>query len=136
MGYGRFDRRIPLPSGDTVQVRGPFDPEDHEVNEGHVLYLVIQGSGADSVVCKGLGLWQRGENNDDWMGQMSRWGEKPDGGSGEIQTGVARGIALAVVVRPGKLFRDDAPGSTSGPTMIFDPPQVEGVTWCADFTFT
>ena len=137
MGYGRFDRRIPL-QGDTVMVRGPFDPEDHEVDEAHVLFLVIQGKGASTTVVKGLGRWERGKNEDDWMGNVSVTGKKPDGTDLDLQQGLARGIALAIVVRPGKLFRDDSlpsEGTQSGPNIIFDPPQVEGVTWCADFVF-
>jgi hypothetical protein len=142
MGYGRFDRRIPLPSSDPVTVMGPFDPEDHEVDEAEVLFLVIQGKGANSVVAKGMGTWERGKNDDKWSGKVSLTGEKrkPDGSDGPLTPGITRGIALAIVVKPGKLFEDDPlaaeeQGPTQGPTLIFDPPQVEGVTWCANFLF-
>ncbi|HEY6837054.1 MAG TPA: hypothetical protein VI142_11480 [Gaiellaceae bacterium] len=143
MGYGRFERRIPL-TGDPLTVGGPFDPEDHEVDEADVLFLIIQGRGANSVVAKGRGLWQRGQHDDNWEGVTSVTGEKPDGSAGQLTPGMARGIALAVVVRPGKLFQDDALAAQeaaeagsgpTGPTLIFDPPQVEGVTWCANFLF-
>jgi hypothetical protein len=70
---------------------------------------------------------------------VSRWGTLPDGHSREFRAGeVARGIALGIVVKPGTLSDDTLPaaGSESAPARIFDPPQVEGVTWCADFLFT
>jgi hypothetical protein len=140
MGYGRFDRRIPL-MGDPLTIEGPFDPEDHEVDDAHVLFLIIQGQGANSVVARGLGVWLRGKNGDKWQGAVPVTGKKPDGSDAPLQTGMARGIALAVVARPGKLYQDDAlsleempAGATAtGPTMVFDPPQVEGVTWCSNF---
>lgn len=143
MGYGRFDRRIPLPSSDPLTVTGPFDPEDHEVDDASVQFLIIQGQGANSVVAKGVGEWLRGQNGDKWKGAVPLMGVKPNGSPGALTQGIARGIALAIVVRPGKLYQDDALGleempsgaTQTGPTMIFDPPQVEGVTWCSNFLF-
>ena len=146
MGFGRFDRRIQLPSSDPLTVMGPFDPEDHEVDDADVLFLIIQGRGANSTVVKGRGMWERGQHDDKWVGEVSMTGAKPDGSPGTLTPGMARGIALAVVVRPGNLVQDDALAAEeakeaqSGPTqtapdLIFDPPQVEGVTWCANFLF-
>jgi hypothetical protein len=141
MGFGRFERRIPL-SGDPVKVFGPFDPEDHKVEEADVLFLIIQGRGANSVVAKGMGIWKRGKNDDMWTGTVPVTGEKrkPDGRDGTLTQGVARGIALAVVVKAGELFEDEPLGEEEGPAQggpvwIFDPPQVDGVTWCSNFLF-
>ena len=141
MGFGRFDRRIPL-SSDPVEVMGPFDPEDHKVDEADVLFLIIQGQGKNSVVAKGLGMWERGKNGDKWTGKVPLTGKerKPDGEAGTLKQGMARGIALAVVIKPGELFEDEPLGeeegpAQAGPVWIFDPPQVEGVTWCSNFLF-
>jgi hypothetical protein len=141
MGFGRFDRRIPL-SSDPVEVMGPFDPEDHKVDEADVLFLIIQGQGKNSVVAKGLGMWERGKNGDKWTGKVPLNGKKrkPDGDDGTLTQGMARGIALAIVIKSGELFEDEPLGeeegpAQAGPVWIFDPPQVEGVTWCSNFLF-
>ncbi len=41
--------------------------------------------------------------------------------------GLARGIALSVVIKPGTIL--------DGGRKKFDPPSIESLTWCADFHF-
>ena len=133
MGYGRFDRRIQLPKQGKITIRGPFDPQDNRVEEADVLFLIVQGTGDKSVVAKGLGKWARGQHNNEWIADVGWDWDAADGTPGRLGAGVARGIALAIVVKPGKL--DNVTGLSDAPTVIFDPPQIEGVTWCGDFTF-
>jgi hypothetical protein len=148
MGYGRFDRKIELPAQGGFTVGGPFDPEDPKVDEADVLFLIVQGEGADSTVVKGIGKWKRGQHNNRWVAeQVDRQGKKPNGDPNDLYAGkVARGIALALVIRPGKLFKGDAELQDAAAiqdahqadpaAVVFDPPQIEDVTWCADFMLT
>jgi hypothetical protein len=122
---------------------GPFDPEDHRVEDANVIFLIVQGKGKDSAVVKGVGKWIRGENDDKWVSEaFSRKGTLPNGSQRDLRSGeIARGIALALVIRPGSLsealgFPSEDGSQSGGPTEVFDPPQIEGVTWCADFMFT
>lgn len=124
MSVGRFDRELELPSRGDIAVKGPFDPEDAEVGTAKVLFLIVQGEGENTVVVDGEGTWRRGENDDKWTGTASREGNRAGGGTGELYADGARGIALSVVMKPGKLFDG---GSK------FDPPSIEALTWCADF---
>jgi hypothetical protein len=122
MSHGKFSSPVALPSAGRVTVTGPFDPDDPEVNFARVLFLVIQGNGPNTVVVPGQGWWSRG--NGDWSGDIQRNGVADLGPStADLQTGVARGIAVSIVIKPGKVLPDDT----------FDPPSIEALTWCADF---
>jgi hypothetical protein len=126
MSVGRFDRELELPSQGDVTIKGPFDPNDPEVDGGKILFLIVQGEDENAVIVEGEGTWQKGDH--EWSGKTKRHGKNPAGkpSSDELQPGVARGIALSVVIKPGKVF---AGGSK------FDPPAIEALTWCADFKF-
>jgi hypothetical protein len=107
-------------------VKGPFSPQDAKVDSAKVLFLIVQGDGKDAVIVEGEGTWNRAKGNK-WSGKVDRHGKHVGGhGTGRLQPGLARGIALSVVIKPGKTF-------DSG--RKFDPPTIEGLTWCADFEF-
>jgi len=123
MSLGRFDRTLPLPSSGNFTVQGPFDPEAN-VDKALIIFQIVQGEGASTVLVDGAGTWTKG--NSEWSGEASPDGAHPDGSAGQLQRGRARGIALAVVIKPGQLFDNNT---------RFDPPAIETLTWCADFTF-
>jgi len=126
MGVGRFDRRLPLPSQGPVTIKGPFNPQDRTVDAARVLFLIVQGEDADAVIINGEGTWDRARGNE-WSGKIPRRGPRAGGGGmGTLQPGLARGIALSVVIKPGTAF---AGGRR------FDPPAIEALTWCANFKF-
>jgi hypothetical protein len=125
MSVGRFDRKIELPSQGKITVEGPFNPQDRSVTSGRVLFMIVQGEGQDAVMVEGEGGWEKGDRN--WSAKVSRRGTHVgDGSPGDLQLGLARGIALSIVIKPGKVF---------GGGSKFDPPSIEALTWCADFTF-
>jgi len=123
MSVGKF-HQVDLPPGTgRVTVTGPFDPQDDSVNFAKILFLVVQGDrGGDVAVIPGEGSWSRGSG--DWTGTMQRTGVPDLGGTDrELRAGeIARGIAVSIVVKPGKMETDD-----------FDPPSIEALTWCANF---
>jgi hypothetical protein len=126
MGYGRFDRKLPLPRSGRVTIKGPFNPQDSKVDSAKVLFLIVQGEGAEAVIVEGEGTWNRGTGNE-WSGTTARSGKHAGGGgTGRLHHGLARGIAHSVVVKPGKTFDRGRK---------FDPPTIEALTWCADFEF-
>jgi hypothetical protein len=126
MTHGRFDRRLPLPSSGRITVKGPFNPQDSKVGSAKVLFLIVQGEGDDAVIVDGEGTWNRANGNE-WSGTTDRRGKHAGGkGTGRLQPGLARGIALSVVFKPGKTFDRGRK---------FDPPTIETLTWCADFQF-
>ena len=124
MSHGRFDRKLPLPSSGRVTVKGPFNPQDSKVDSAKVLFLIVQGEGDDAVIVNGEGTWDRANGNE-WSGTTDRRGKHAGGkGMGQLHPGLARGIALSVVIKPGKTFDRGRK---------FDPPTIESLTWCADF---
>lgn len=126
MSVGRFDREIPLPRQGRIQITGPFNPQDPGVDAAKVLFLIVQGEGKNAVIVEGEGTWARGGGGD-WSGMAPRSGPLVGGeGTGRLQTGLARGIALSLVIKPGKVFDRGRK---------FDPPTIEALTWCADFRF-
>ena len=126
MSVGRFDRELPLPRQGRVPVKGPFKPQDRAVNTARVLFLIVQGEGEDAVIVDGEGSWNRA-NGTAWNGTVDRRGKRVGGeGTGTLKLGLARGIALSVVVKPGSVFDRGRK---------FDPPTIETLTWCADFKF-
>jgi hypothetical protein len=126
MSVGRFDRRLPLPSSGRITVKGPFNPQDNKVDSATVLFLIVQGEGEDAVIVDGEGTWNRANGNE-WSGTTDRRGKHVGGeGTGRLHPGLARGIALSVVIKPAKTFDRGRK---------FDPPTIEALTWCADFEF-
>jgi hypothetical protein len=126
MSVGRFDRELPLPRQGRVAVKGPFKPQDRAVNTARVLFLIVQGEGEDAVIVDGEGSWNRADGTD-WNGMVDRRGKRVGGqGTGTLKLGLARGIALSVVIKPGSVFDRGRK---------FDPPAIETLTWCADFKF-
>src|SRR5262249_11823221 len=96
------------------------------VDGAKVLFLIVQGEGKDAVIVNGEGRWNRADGGE-WSGTTDRHGKYVGGsGTGELQLGVARGIALSVVIKPGKTFDQGRK---------LDPPTIEALTWCADFEF-
>jgi hypothetical protein len=123
---GRFDRTLPLPSSGRITVKGPFNPQDIKVDSAKVLFLIVQGEGDDAVIVSGEGRWSRANGNK-WSGTTDRRGKHAGGkGTGRLRRGLARGIALSVVIKPGKTYDRGRK---------FDPPMIEALTWCADFEF-
>jgi len=126
MSVGKFDRKLPLPRQGRIPIRGPFNPQDRSVDAAKVLFMIVQGRGGNAVVVNGEGLWTRAGGNE-WTGTAPRSGPLAGGhGTGPLQLGEARGIALSVVIKPGKVFDRGRK---------FDPPTIEALTWCADFDF-
>jgi len=126
MSVGRFDRKLPLPRSGRIPVKGPFNPQDNKVESAKVLFLIVQGEGEDAVIVDGEGTWERAKG-DEWSGMIDRSGKHVGGkGTGRLHKGLARGIALSVVIKPGKTFDRGR---------RFDPPTIESLTWCADFEF-
>jgi hypothetical protein len=126
MSVGRFDRKLPLPRSGRIPIKGPFNPQDRGVDAARVLFLIVQGEDEDAVIVNGEGTWER-ENGNDWSGTAPRSGPRVGGhGNGTLQLGLARGIALSVAIKPGKVFDRGRK---------FEPPAIEALTWCADFHF-
>jgi len=126
MSVGRFDRKLPLPRSGRIRVKGPFNPQDNKVESAKVLFLIVQGEGEDAVIVDGEGTWERAKG-DEWSATIDRRGKHVGGkGTGQLHRGLARGIALSVVIKPGKTFDRGHK---------FDPPTIESLTWCADFEF-
>lgn len=126
MSVGRFDRKLPLPRQGRVTVKGPFNPQDRGVDGGRVLFMIVQGDDGEAVVVNGEGTWDRSKGTE-WSGTAPRSGPRVNGhGTGTLTLGLARGIALSVVIKPGKVFDRGR---------RFDPPTIEALTWCADFEF-
>jgi hypothetical protein len=124
MGVGRFDRELSLPRQGLITIKGPFNPQDRTVERATVIFLIVQGSDADAVIVEGQGTWERAHGNE-WEGKASRTGRRVGGhGTGALRPGLARGIAISILIKPEKLFRRG-----------FDPPAIETLTWCADFHF-
>jgi hypothetical protein len=126
--HGKFDKQLTLPDEGEMEVRGPFTPDEDET-AAIVHFLIIQGgedrrAPADqTVTVAGQGAWKQGET--EWSGTVSTKGRLPLGGEGWLQPGLARGIGLAVAVKPERLTDDSPPK--------FDPPSYQTLTWCADF---
>jgi hypothetical protein len=126
MSVGKFDRKMPLPRQGRIPIKGPFNPQDQAVDGAKVLFLIVQGEGGDSVIVNGEGTWERSKGTG-WSGTAPRSGPRAGGhGTGTLKLGLARGIALSVVIKPGKVFDRGR---------RFDPPMIEALTWCADFEF-
>jgi hypothetical protein len=126
MAVGRFDRRLPLPTRGPIPIKGPFNPQDRLVDAAKVLFLIVQGEDQNAVIVNGEGTWHRARGKD-WSGTAPRRGPRVGGhGTGTLRQGLARGIALAVVIKPGKVFDGGHK---------FEPPSIETLTWCADFHF-
>jgi hypothetical protein len=126
MSHGKFTKGY-LPAAGDVTVTGPFRPDDAEVDFAKVVFLVVQGRAQDTVVVRGEGEWKRdpGANSTEWRGTCPRFGDPALGGSDkelEEESGrLTRGIALSVVVQPGRVEDGE-----------FDPPSIEALNWCAD----
>lgn len=125
MAVGKFDRDLPLPPQGPIPIKGPFNPQDRAVDAAKVLFLIVQGDGEDAVVVDGEGTWQRPSN--EWSGTVPRRGPRAGGhGTGTLRPGLARGIALSFVIKPGKVFDRGR---------RFEPPAIETLTWCSNFHF-
>jgi hypothetical protein len=126
MSHGKFTKGY-LPATGDVTVTGPFRPDDAEVNFARIIFLVVQGRGADTLVVRGEGEWRRdpGGNKTEWRGTVARSGDLELGPSDkelQVEPGrTTRGIALSIVVQPGHVENGE-----------FDPPSIEALNWCAD----
>ena len=126
MAAGRFDRRLPLPKQGRIPIKGPFNPQDRAVDAAKVLFLIVQGEDEDAVIVNGEGTWHRAHGNE-WRGTAPRRGPRVGGGgTGTLRKGLARGIALSVVIKPGQILDRGR---------RFEPPAIETLTWCANFHF-
>ena len=120
-----FHKELQFPPKGSVPVSGPFRPDGGErAKSADILFLIVQGSGRDAVTVQGRGTWKAGGPNE-WTGTVNRRGVLPGGKrTKSLKRGFARGIAMATVVKPGKLS-----GSR------FDAPTIQSLTWCSDFEF-
>jgi hypothetical protein len=126
---GRFTTLVL--NGANVDATGTFDPQNASVDHATVLFLVVQGKDADMVWSRGVAVWQRGANGDNWVGSAPAQGKKAGGGNGNLNpatdNGRVRGIAMALIVLPAQ----QRPGSQK-----FDPPTIQALTWCATTVLT
>ena len=137
MSVGKFTKGY-LPDSGGLIVTGPFNPGDERVRFARVLFLIVQGEGWDAKVVPGMGAWNKADGGG-WIGAAKRYGDKDIGPSeGELSPDeIARGIAVSLVIKPGRVLTNgeelarDAAGETD--RVVFDPPSVEALTWCADF---
>jgi hypothetical protein len=121
---GMFHRQLPLPARGSVQITGLFKPDRGEkAKSAKIIFLIVQGNGPNAVTVHGEGTWVAG-GPDEWTGTVSRRGTLPRGGPRSLKRGLARGIAMATVVKPGRLT-----GSR------FEAPTIQSLTWCSDFDF-
>lgn len=131
--HGAFVSEITLPAnGGSIDVRGPLkvdgDPEiDGGITGAVVHFLIIQGRGNDTVTATGQGHWERPAT--EWTAALpASAGLLPNNDPGTFSTtvddGRARGIGLAIAIKPGKVIDGE-----------FVPPAFEALTWCADFKF-
>ncbi len=127
---GRFTSLVL--NGANIDATGTFNPDDQSVDHATVLFLVVQGKDADMVWTHGAGEWQRGQNNNSWIGSAPAEGKRAGGGNGTIVMGVdnnrVRGIAMALVVLPAQ----PRPNNSTK----FDPPTIQALTWCATTALT
>lgn len=128
--HGKFDPRLPWPGSGDVEVRGPFEADGDET--AAVIHFVIvqpgEGSNApadQTVTAIGQGTWSAPDT--EWSGMVHRTGRLPLGGTAPLHPGPARGIGLAIAVKPEKLTDDRPPR--------YDAPSFQALTWCADFEF-
>jgi hypothetical protein len=125
---GKFDKELVLPEAGDMTVSGPLIGDGDE-DAATVHFLIVQGEGDDTVLAIGQGKWERGggtKPNPKWSATLPvDAGRHPDGKPGGFRTGkVARGIGLAIAVKPGSVENGE-----------FDPPSFQALTWCADFKF-
>jgi hypothetical protein len=127
---GKFDKQLTLPMTGDIDVKGPFTGDGDET-KAVVHFLIVQsGEGDDppagqTVTVIGRGTWNAGDKK--WSGTVSPTGTLPSGDEGRLHPGRARGIGLAIAVKPGGLTSDTPPK--------FDAPSFQALTWCADFKF-
>lgn len=130
---GQFDDELTLPAnGGFIEVKGPLriddDPDiDGDITSAVIHFLIVQGQGHDTVTAVGQGHWARPAG--EWTAQLpADAGRYPNGTPGsfsaDVQNGLARGIGLAIAIKPG-----DVRNGT------FVPPAFQALTWCADFKF-
>ena len=130
---GQFDHELTLPaSGGVIEIRGPLriddDPAiDGDIKSAVIHFLIVQGKGNDTVTAIGQGHWARPAG--EWTAQLAAdAGKRPDDTPGtfstDVENGTARGIGLAIAIKPGQVV-DGA----------FVPPAFQALTWCADFKF-
>ena len=137
MSHGKVTKGY-MPDTGEVTVTGTFDPDDPEVDFARIIFLAVQGEGRDAAVARGEGSWIRDEAVE-WSGTMERHGDLRLGPSNREFSlrKRTRGIAISVVVKPGRLLErvDEFPPDTESQEgdVVFDPPSIETLTWCADF---
>jgi len=130
---GQFDDELTLPAnGGVIEVRGPLkvddDPDiDRDIKGAVIHFVIVQGQGDDTVTAVGQGHWARPAG--EWTAQLpADAGTLPNGDPGTfstaVQNGTARGIGLAIAMKPGKVLNGK-----------FIPPAFQTLTWCADFKF-
>jgi len=130
---GQFDHELTLPAnGGSIEVKGPLriddDPDiDGNITSAVVHFLIVQGQGNDTVIAIGQGGWARPAG--EWTAQLpANKCTHPDGTPGAfstaVQNGTARGIGLAIAIKPGEVRNG-----------TFVPPAFQALTWCADFKF-
>jgi hypothetical protein len=130
---GQFDDELTLPAnGGVIEVRGPLriddDPDiDGDIESAVIHFVIVQGQGDDTVTADGQGKWARPDG--EWTAKLpADAGKHPDGTPGtfstDVQNGLARGIGLAIAIKPGEVRNGK-----------FVPPAFQELTWCADFKF-
>lgn len=126
--HGKFNKQLQLPADGDIDVRGPFTADGDET-AAVIHFLIVQGdeeghAPADQTVTViGQGTWRSGQT--EWSGMVSPRGRLPSGDEGWLRPGLARGIGLAIAVKPESVTDDDPPK--------FDAPSFQTLTWCADF---
>ena len=126
MGVGKFDRNMPLPPRGAVTIKGPFNPQDRAVDAARVLFLIVQGEGADAVIINGEGTWERA-HGDEWSGTIPRRGLAFRGRrNGNLGTGARTWH---------RTFGGYQAGQAPRRWTQIRSAVIESLTWCADFHF-
>ena len=129
---GQFDDTLTLPASGSIEVKGPLqvdDVIDSDIKSAVIHFLIVQGEGDDAVTAVGQGHWARPAS--EWTAELpvdaGRLPDDPDTPvtfSTDVQNGTARGIGLAIAIKPGKVRN-----------RTFVPPAIQALTWCAEFKF-
>ena len=125
---GQFDDELTLPAnGGVIEVSGPLTDIDGDIESAVIRFVIVQGQGDNTVTADGQGRWERPASG--WTGQLAAdAGKHPNGTDGtfstNVQNGLARGIALAIAIKAGKVING-----------TYVPPAFQQLTWCADFKF-
>lgn len=130
---GMFTEVKLVARGARVSVTGDFDPGNRKITKAKVLFMIVQGDGGpDTVILDGEAEWRRPADSTGkvpWSVRVDNHGVYADGRKGKAKLKpnakdpMVRGIAHAIAFRPARSRRGKS---------LFEPPQIEALTWCVE----